>query len=112
MASVRITVNSKPYTIDCGEGQEDRVKELGKYIDTRMSAVKNNSAAMGEDQLFMITSLILADEIFEAKENGKTTSSDETASSAEGMVSEEKVSAIIEEVSTRISQITKQVETL
>lgn len=112
MASVRITVNSKPYTIDCGEGQEDRVKELAKYIDTRMASVKNNSAAMAEDQLFMITSLILADEIFEAKENGATVSADTPAASTEGMVPEEKVSAIIEEVSTRISQITKQVEAL
>jgi hypothetical protein len=60
----------------------------------------------------MITSLILADEIFEAKENGATTHSDTPAPSTEGMVPEEKVSAIIEEVSTRISQITKQVEAL
>ena len=110
MASVKISVNGKTYSIDCGDGQEDRITELATYIDEQLSEIKKGSGAMAEDQLFVITTLILADEIHELMENPSTTVSDKTP--VKGMIAEEKVSAIIEEVSNRLSSITKEVQAL
>jgi cell division protein ZapA len=65
MASVTITVNNKPFSIACEEGQEQRVRDLSAYIDQRVSDIASAGAASNESQLMVLTSLVLTDEIFE-----------------------------------------------
>ena len=106
MANVKVTVNGKVFGIDCGDGQESRVKELAKYIDERMQDVKNAGAATSEDQLFMITSLIITDELFETRK--KSAEND----NSENNTSDERFAEIIQAVNTRIGKIAKTVEAI
>lgn len=63
MAEVQVRINNKPYGIACDEGQEDRVRELGNYVNERLSALMGSGAGSSEVQNLVLTSIILADEI-------------------------------------------------
>ncbi len=63
MSEVHVTINNKSYGIACDEGQEERVKELGSYVNERLKALMASGAGSNEVQNMVLTSIILADEI-------------------------------------------------
>jgi len=67
MAEVSVTIHGKVYGIACDDGQERRVQELGRYVDMRLREIAVSGAATNESHLLVLTALVLADEIFDAK---------------------------------------------
>lgn len=68
MAEVSIVVNGRSYDIACDDGQEDRVQHLAMYIDQRLRQIAGKGRAWNEGHIFVLTALVLADELFETKE--------------------------------------------
>ncbi len=71
MAEVNITLNGRIYEIACDAGQEGRVVDLAAYIDQRLQQISKSGAAYNDAHLLVLTSLVLADELFEAQEGPK-----------------------------------------
>ena len=69
MAEVTVTINGRNYGIACDNGQEQRVMELGNYINERLSSIAAGGAATTESHLLVLTSLVLADEIQELRDS-------------------------------------------
>jgi|GEM_PF-1331703 len=69
MSKVGIHVNNKLFTIACDDGQEARVKQLGAYIDERFRELNQAGAAPNESYMLVLTALVIADDMFEAKES-------------------------------------------
>jgi cell division protein ZapA len=69
MADVNLSINGKPYSISCDAGQEKRVTELGRYVDSRLREISKAGAASTETHLLVLTALMLADEITELRNN-------------------------------------------
>ena len=68
MPEVNITIDGRYYAIQCDVGQETRVIELGKYVDARVKDMKSSGAGTQQaSQLMVLTSLVLADEIYELR---------------------------------------------
>lgn len=65
MPTVTITVNAKNYQIACDEGQESHVQSLGAYVDESAQTVAG--AAGSETYQLVLTSLVLADELFDLR---------------------------------------------
>ena len=63
MGEINISVNGKNYGIACDDGQEERVRELGRYVDERVKSLGNAGGATSENQNLVLTAIILADEI-------------------------------------------------
>lgn len=78
MADVNILINGRPYEISCDNGQEGRVVDLAAYIDNKLQQIARSGAAYNDAHLLVLTSLVLADELFEARE-GETAASARTA---------------------------------
>ena len=70
MAEISITINGRSYGIACDDGQEKRVRELASYVDVRLREIARAGAASNESHLLVLTSIILADEIAEARAGG------------------------------------------
>lgn len=70
MAEISITINGRSYGIACDDGQEKRVRELASYVDARLREIARAGAASNESHLLVLTSIILADEIAEARSGG------------------------------------------
>lgn len=69
MAEVNLEINGKTYGMACDDGQEDRVKALGEYVNNRLKEISSAGAASNESHLFVLSALVLADEIFEMREH-------------------------------------------
>lgn len=108
MAEVNVTINGRTYGIACDDGQEQRVLDLGKYVDERLREISRAGAASSESHLMVLTSLVLADEIFDLLESeggaktGKTNGSGAISLSKDD---EKKFISAIDHLASRIDSI-------
>jgi cell division protein ZapA len=69
MAEVNLTINGRNYGIACDDGQEKRLRDLGYYVDQRLKEIAKAGAATNETHLMVLASLMLADEVFDLRDN-------------------------------------------
>lgn len=67
MAQVTIHVNGKPYQVGCADGQEQHLMELAGMINSHIGEVAHDMGQLGETRLILMGSLMLADELHEAR---------------------------------------------
>ena len=68
MANVSIKFNNKDYILSCDDGQENSLKKLTKFLDTKYLELKNKLGNIGENKLLLITTIQLIDEYFDLKQ--------------------------------------------
>lgn len=68
MAEISLTIHGQSYGMACDDGQEERVRALGQYVDQRLREIASVGAATNEAHLLVLASLMLTDEIFEMRE--------------------------------------------
>jgi cell division protein ZapA len=68
MPQVSITINGRAYPVACDEGQEERIRDLARSIDSRVAGFARQVGQAGEARLLLLTALVLADELAEANE--------------------------------------------
>src|SRR5450631_4148502 len=99
MSKVTVKLYNKDYSVNCDPGQEDRLKELVRYVESRMRDVADKVGNTTEPRLLMLTCLHLADELFDARRRAE-----------EGMVNhEDLLVAAVEHLSQRVTTIASQV---
>ena len=67
MANVNIKFNNKDYLLSCDDGQEESLKSLTKYLDTKYKELRDKLGNIGENKLLLITTIQLIDEYFDLK---------------------------------------------
>lgn len=67
MATVTVEINGRPYAVGCADGQEDRVRVLARQFDDHVRQVAADVGQVGDLRLFLMTALVLADELHEAR---------------------------------------------
>lgn len=103
MATVTVEVNGRPYAVGCADGQEERVRILAKQFDNQVRQVAGDVGHVGDLRLFLMSALILADELHEARLNaGKAGPSSAAAKAA---ASTEGVAEALNAVAARIEKI-------
>lgn len=68
MAEVNLTIDGRNYGIACDDGQEQRLKQLGNYVEQRLRQVSGGGASVNKAQTMVLTTLVLVDEIFDLNE--------------------------------------------
>jgi len=66
MAQVTLQINGKSYPVGCGEGEQEHVEALGRYIDLKVRELAKRLGRVGEAQLLLLACVTLADELGEA----------------------------------------------
>ena len=108
MPILDIIVHNRPYSVQCGEGQELRVKRLASYVDAR---VKEQAAAVGQigdARLLVLTSLLIADELDDALSEIKRLQAGMSKASA---ADDNGTAALIDRLAQRLEQLAAVVET-
>ncbi len=109
MAQVDLNIHGRSFAISCEDGQESRVIALGEYVDARLSEISKAGAASSESHLLVLTTLLLADEVFDMRDDiGVLNSRVQGAESNEN--NEEAVAGAIEDLAGRIDQIAKRIQ--
>lgn len=68
MAEVDIRINGKQFSIACDDGQEQRVIDLANFVDSRVKEMAAAGAGTNESHLLVLTSIVMADELFNARD--------------------------------------------
>jgi cell division protein ZapA len=106
MPTVTIPLNGRNYDIACGEGEEARVQELAGEIRRRMEGI-TKGAHLNEGMAFVMTALLLADELDQRKREAGKLKED----GREGTLRRETVLAdTIEALAQRIESLAARVE--
>lgn len=69
MAQVNVLIHGKSYAIACDDGQERRLQELGRLVDSRVRDIAASGAGKTDSHLLVLASLVMADEIWELRES-------------------------------------------
>ena len=64
MANVNIKFNNKDYLLSCDDGQEENLKELANYLDSKYNNLKKNLGNIGEGKLLLIAAIQMVDDYF------------------------------------------------
>ena len=116
MAEVKLNIHGRPYGIACDDGQEDRVLEVGEYVDQRAHDIASAGAASNETHLLVLTSLVLADEIKELKDylesNQANSSVGPAGNSAQHEEEKRQISQALLNLTKRIDGVAERLETM
>lgn len=72
MPSVPITINGRRFEIACESGQEAQLARLARYVDDRVRQLSAAVGQLGDTQLMVMTSLLLADELSDKNDELET----------------------------------------
>ena len=67
MAQAIVAISGRSYRISCREGEEARIAGLGNELAARADRLTAALGVMPESQLLIMTSLMLADELADAR---------------------------------------------
>ena len=110
MAKVDISINGRVYAVACDEGQEGRVRELAGLMESRVRQLTGAApvGSFGETQILVLASLMLADELSEAKAALEARSTAPAPATANGSADEELLIAAVEHLTGRIADIAER----
>ena len=63
MPNISVNISGRNFSVACGEGDENRVRDLAAYVDKKAKMVVNSGSGISENQVLMLTCLVLADEL-------------------------------------------------
>jgi cell division protein ZapA len=103
MAQVTVTINGRSYPVACSDGEEQRIGELARYVDSKVKIFARDLGQIGEARLLVLTALVLADELADAQAG--------TDGAAAGNGSAGKLVEEVETLAQRIEAIASRLET-
>ena len=112
MGEVNLDINGRSYGIVCDDGQEERVAEVGQYVNQRAQDIAAAGAAANDTHLLALTSLLLADEIKELHDS-KGMPMPQASTAEPQRVSEEDERLIVEAIehlATRIEAVADRLQ--
>ena len=68
MARIDITLAGRTYPIACDDGQEERVLEIARYLEGRMTEIRGSFSSVGDNHLLVMVALLVVDELFDARD--------------------------------------------
>lgn len=82
MGKADISVNNQRYSVACADGQEGRLQELARLLDTRVRRIAGAVGDIGEARLLLVAGLALLDELQDARAGVVSTEAISRAASA------------------------------
>jgi cell division protein ZapA len=100
-SKVSVSIHGRAYYVTCDANDEERLAQLVDYVEGRIDDIAAHNPGATETKLFMMTCLILADELIEAKRAAK-----------EGSAAEEDLMvAAVDHLRSRIAYLAERVGT-
>lgn len=68
MSQVTVTLNGRTFRLRCGDGEEERLMALAAYLGERIDSLVAEFGQVGDDRLLLMAGLLIADELFDLRE--------------------------------------------
>jgi cell division protein ZapA len=106
MPQVAVRIANRTYDLACGEGEEDRVRDLAAHVEERVSLLQKQMPGAPEIKLLVMAALMLADEGREARSAAQAAQS----ASANAVDKAETLASTLEDLITaRVDKMQKKV---
>jgi cell division protein ZapA len=99
MSKITLTLHNRDYTVNCGPGEEDRLREVAAIVESEMQAVADRVGNSTEPRHLMLTCLSLADKLLELK----------SMSSAQTLEHEQLFVAAVDHLKQRVEHLASQI---
>lgn len=110
MARVSVSINGRKYPIACEDGQEAHLSRLAAYIDRRISELVASVGQVGDTQLLVMASLLVADELSDAYAEIEALQSAGNGGGAARIEAEESLGSAMEALAARIENIAERLK--
>lgn len=105
MGQLNVTVNGKPFLVGCEDGQERHLMDLAAAFDQQVRQVGQEVGQLGETRLFLMTALLLTDELSDLKLRLTHMQNELAKVQAEQARVEMKAAAALENAAKRIEKM-------
>lgn len=109
MGQVALEIHGRRYEVACDDGEEERVRRLGAYVDQRARDLVASAGQVGEARLLLMTALLVADELFELAEASGDDAPRAPSAAARDAAESEAVEAL-DGVAERLERIAARLE--
>jgi len=102
-AAVKVDIQllGRGYAVACEAGEEKRLETLAGYVDSKLRTLAGSLSSATQERLFMLTCLMLADEVFDLK-GSKSGGTDDAA--------EAELVATVEGLAERLDRISQKLQ--
>ena len=66
MAQVVVNVNGRAYTMQCNDGEEAHLTDLGELLNSEIDRIKDGVGQVGDVRLLLMGGLVIADKLSDA----------------------------------------------
>lgn len=73
MGQVSAKINGRTYRLNCAAGEEERLAAVADYLRQKVDELIEQFGQVGEDRLLAMAALMIADELFDARDELKKT---------------------------------------
>lgn len=112
MAAVIVTIAGRTYRLSCDDGEEPRLQELARYIESKILSMKDSFRDVGEQRIVVMAALSIADEAADARSKAQALEADVVALRAEldavrkaAAALEERATAAVEDAAQRLERL-------
>jgi cell division protein ZapA len=68
MARIDISLGGRSYPIACDDGQEERVLEIARYLEAKLSEIRASVSTASDMHLLVMAGMLVVDELFDVRE--------------------------------------------
>jgi cell division protein ZapA len=68
MAAVIVNIAGRTYRLSCDDGEEPRLEQLARYVESKILSMKEGFGEIGDQRLVVMAALTFADAVAEARE--------------------------------------------
>ncbi|PWB89944.1 cell division protein ZapA [Methylocystis sp. MitZ-2018] len=83
MAAVVVAIAGRTYRMSCEEGEEQRIEELARYVESKIESMRESFGEIGEQRIIVMAALAIADEATDARAKAQATETEFAALRAE-----------------------------
>jgi cell division protein ZapA len=117
MGQVKVSLNDRSYTVACGDGEEDHVRELAAYMNKHVTALAQEVGQVGDARLLLMAGLLITDELSEAlqkakmlEEEIKNLSGARASALERGRDAEDSIADVLDKATRRIEELANRIE--
>jgi len=87
MGQINVTVGGRNYTLACRDGEEERLSKLAGHINEKSEDLTRLLGQVSESRMLLMSALLVADELFDARDKSTRGSAAVDAGAAVGAMS-------------------------
>ena len=114
MSTLTLNINGRDYQIACDDGQEAHLGKLAQDINSRMQMITKHMGRVPENLHFVLTLLMLIDELSDAKKEVRSTarSLEASASGDANALAVEQLAQLEDALSEQMESFVERLESL